>query len=136
MAYQLKVDEQKVEAERLYVMEGVPLKEIARRQGRHKNTIHLWSRDGDWKALRKKRIRALIDIHYELPDRLLEVIKKSDELTDKALNAIAWILKLCKELGIDVSYPMSRPDNDKPKPKGLSDETVIELKERILGVQK
>jgi len=123
------------EAEHLFVAEGLTLESISQKLGISTRSLQEWAKEGNWKQRREAFIKLASSSHektYRLYNRWLDHAINSENLdieTVYALSKLAPLLKRVEQYESTVTKPNSAP-------KGLSEETIAAIEERILGKQR
>jgi len=119
------------EAEHLFVAEGLTLESISQKLGISTRSLQEWAKEGNWKQRREAFIKLASSSHektYRLYNRWLDHAINSESLdieTVYALSKLAPLLKRVEQYESAVTKPGT--------PKGLSEETIAAIEERILG---
>ena len=133
------------EAERLYVQEHLGQADIADRLGVAERTIRYWANEGNWAERRGNFSEATGKTHEKLykliqvlTDKAVESAEKGEEPSQSQLYFIGKMAPLLLKLQNyeDSTVEKSYGAEDKPKQKGLTEETIRKIEEEILGIRR
>lgn len=129
------------QAEQLYVVEQLTLREIADRLPVSERTIGDWSREGNWDDKRRQHIESRRMFHeelYSLGRKLIKAVNDDldagQEVSHRRLNSIARIVPLllkAKEYE-EVVREHKKEEDEAPD---TNTDRVIDLVNQILGIR-
>ena len=127
------------EAERLYIYEYMTINELADRLNVNRKTIMAWKESGDWDSKRRVYLKSKQTFHeemYEFARKLMRDITADMESGERVdTGRLYAFLKMVPMFIKAKNYEDEGSDKEnKPKPKGLTDDIVAEIEENILGI--
>jgi hypothetical protein len=132
-----------MEAERLFVQERMTVDAIARQLPVSERTLGDWRRDGKWDKLRAAFAESNSKTHeklYTLIQRLTDkAIQSAEEGTEPSQSQLYFIAKMAPLLLKLQGYEeaVEKPaEEEPPKRKGLTEETIRRIEEEILGLKR
>ena len=127
------------EAERLYIYEYMTINELADRLNVNRKTIMAWKESGDWDSKRRVYLKSKQTFHeemYEFARKLMRDITADMESGERVdTGRLYAFLKMVPMFIKAKNYEDEVSDKEnKPKPRGLTDDIVEEIEENILGI--
>lgn len=117
-------------AEALYVVKGLTMDQVAGALDVAINTVRAWAKKGEWKGKRKARASLKRNLQT-LREKLIE--KAVVSLDSQDVYAVAKLERALRG-GVPESVDETPKEAGK-RGRGLSDETVDDIRRRLLGVK-
>jgi hypothetical protein len=132
------------EAERLYVQERLGQADIAARLCVAERTVRYWATEGNWSGRRKgfaeatgKTHEKLYQLIQSLTDKAIQSCESGEEPSQSQLYFIGKMAPLLLKLQ-NYEEKTADPDGEPEaeKPKQLTQETIRQIEEEILGIRR
>lgn len=130
------------DAFKLYAEKFMSLEDIARQLHLNERTLRRWKKSDNWETKRAEYLRTKTTLHldlYNFTRSLINSIEKDMENNGKVEPARYYtVTKMLKLIGPVKSYEdeviNEKQKLQEEKPKGLTQDVIREIEERILGI--
>ncbi len=130
------------DAERLYVQDQLTLEAIASKLGCSLRTLTTWKGEGNWDSKRKGFVELETSLHGDLY-RLAALITRKNLASiedggtaDARAMSVAFRAIAVVKNTVEYEEAEVNPKEQSPAKRGLSEETILQIEEEVLGLRR